>query len=51
MTDVFLSSKLCDCEPDDVNRVLVIVEGNTTVWACTHINAKMAKHERVWKNV
>ena len=51
MTDVYIKSATCECEYDakDTKTKLVIVEGNTTLWACAHVDSYTKQRKEVWE--
>ena len=49
MTDVFVKSEHCLCSGDVVNKRLVLVEGNTSIWACVHTKRFTMQRTMEWK--
>jgi len=50
MTDVWIKSPTCECEylgPPGKNK-LVLVEGNTAIWACPHVDPYIQERKKEW---
>jgi len=48
MTEVFIKAEHCLCEGTVVNKRLVLVEGNTSVWACVHTKRFIKQQVKDW---
>jgi hypothetical protein len=45
MTEVFIKSDACMCDPNECpNKRLVLVEGQTSIWACVHTKRFTMQH-------
>ena len=53
MTEITLTTWDCKCDPNDGDQqgtmTLIIVEGNTTIWGCSHVKAHEKITTREWK--
>jgi len=49
MTQVFVSTKDCDCKPDLQRNILIITEGNTAVNGCIHTQAQILHIREIWE--
>ncbi len=50
MTDVWIKSPTCECEylgPPGKNK-LVLVEGNTAIWTCPHVDPYIQERKKEW---
>jgi len=50
MTDTFVKSPTCECEFDahDGKLKLALVEGNTTIWSCPHVDVYFKQRKTSW---
>lgn len=51
MADVFTKSPTCNCESDGKygsGMKLVLVEGNTTIWGCPHVDCYIKERTTQW---
>ena len=49
MTDVYVKSQKCKCKVDEDEKTLILVEGQTAVWVCTHVEAKKKLQRVEWE--
>jgi hypothetical protein len=49
MTEVFIKSESCMCEPGAPNKRLVLVEGHTSIWACVHTKRYTMQRTTEWR--
>ncbi len=49
MTDIFVKSATCECEPGGQDKALAITEGHTTVWVCKHTDTYELKFKKEWE--
>ena len=50
MTDVWIKSPTCECEylGSPGKNKLVLVEGNTSIWTCPHVDPYIQENKKQW---